>query len=67
MDDADLAEERNAHEMERRLAASKGFVELQVTGYCHYCESQVAQGHKFCDSLCAKDWSWEQQRRRQNQ
>jgi predicted nucleic acid-binding Zn ribbon protein len=52
--------------MERRLAASKGFVELAAVGYCHYCESPVPEGHKFCDRYCAEDWAWERDRRKQN-
>jgi hypothetical protein len=61
-----MTDERLALEMERRLAASKGFVELKATGYCHYCEAVVPPDHKFCDAFCAKDWAWEQERRKQN-
>lgn len=67
MDDADQTEERTAQEMERRLRASQGFVELAAVGYCHYCEAPVPEGHKFCDRYCAEDWAWERDRKKQNQ
>lgn len=61
-----MTDERLAQEMERRLAASKGFVELQASGYCHYCETPLDGERKFCDAECAKDWHWERQRLKQN-
>lgn len=32
-----------------------------ANGRCHYCESQVAPGLRWCDALCRDDWTKENQ------
>ena len=34
---------------------------LPATGYCHYCEEGVDEGHLFCGKECAQDWERLQQ------
>lgn len=64
-DDADLTTEREEKMMElmRRVAPK---VELEVTGFCGYCNEPVQVPKKFCGKDCADDWDYEQKQRRLN-
>ena len=42
---------------------------LKPVGFCHYCNEVVVHGMLFCevdDNECAKDWAYEQARKKAN-
>jgi hypothetical protein len=65
MDDADLTTEREEKMMEL-LRRSAPKVELEVTGFCAYCNEPVQVPKKFCGIECSKDHEYEQARIRRN-
>ena len=62
-DEADLAFELQSQEIEMACAATARNAKaktLPAIGTCHYCDSTVPDGARFCDEHCAADWEHEQ-------
>lgn len=66
MDDADRAEERIENTIADGIAECRRAPSLIAVGFCHYCGDPVAPGRLFCDIYCARDWEYEQARRKAN-
>jgi len=66
MDDLDRAQEREAQDRERALAAARNRPCLADTGRCHYCDASVLPGAHFCDADCRGDFEREQAAARRN-
>ena len=64
MDEADTADQT----CEQTLAAAlrRRHATLMATGLCYSCADPVAEGRRFCDSDCLRDWERVERARRLN-
>ena len=33
---------------------------IKVNGFCHFCDSPVPEGHRWCGAVCRDEWQKEQ-------
>lgn len=58
MDDTDIATERE--ELARAAAISQRKpTGPAAMGFCHFCETPIAVGHRWCNVDCRNDWQAE--------
>lgn len=63
-DIADITGERAEHDAPYILAASRKRGAPPACGQCLYCDEPLADGLRFCDANCCRDWEHEQERAR---
>ena len=66
-DDADITQDRAEHEAALLAAArahrKPGLIPVLC---CHFCSSELAPGHLFCDAYCRDDYEAEQRAKDRN-
>lgn len=65
MDDADIAAALAEREAPALIAASRKPAGPIATGRCLYCDEQVAEEARWCDSVCRDEWEKERRLRKQ--
>ena len=65
-DDADRAAPNIENMIADGIAECRRAPSLIPVGFCHYCGEGVLPGRLFCDADCARDFEYEQARRKAN-
>ena len=57
----DDASENESKERDRLIQKARKTKSVQATGRCFYCNAELADGKKYCDSWCRDDHELEQE------
>jgi len=57
----DNASEIESNERERLIGKARRSVKVVATGRCFYCNAELPDGKKYCDSWCRDDHELEQE------
>lgn len=61
----DRASDREQIDRDRAIdAARSAQPSARATGHCLWCNAELAQGNRWCDSECREDWELNQESRR---